>query len=295
MNQVNLFNGVNVISLLRIGKMFTNSKLESMGSILMDRSSQFTDPNAADPKIFNVAVKIPEATLKLTAKMKYVSRLQDVAEEFYDVNCGLENLYRMLSFKRQAFEIDGEFTDVMFSPFGFASQNISRYPLENCSIGKLFALSPSTGNKQPRAIYVVFSAYLAQSDLLRLRTPENLFMVCWMGHFPLEWGLPSYCFQYPGETVFISPGCCYFRIVMAGGNNFAFGGGLDIYPCLCKLNVTVFLKVFFMFGWALRTVLFLKLSVCKSNYQCCLKLHSSVHFEELRPSRIDEHQKIVVF
>ena len=129
MKQVILLNGVNVISLLHIGKMFTSYKLESMGSILMDCSSHFTDPNAADPKIFNVGVKIPEVTLKLTAKMKNVSGLQDVAEEFYDVNCGLENLYRVLSYKRQTFEIDGEFTDVMFSPFGFASQNISMYPL----------------------------------------------------------------------------------------------------------------------------------------------------------------------
>ena len=201
-----------------------------------------------------------------------MSGLQDVAEDFKNVNSGLEKLYRVLSFKRQTFEIDGEFTDVMFSLFGFANQNISMYPLENCSVGKLFALSPSTGNKQPRAIYVVFSAYLAQSNLLRLCTPENLFMFCWMGHFPLEWGFPSYCFQYPGETVFIPPGCCYFRLVMAGGNNFAFGGGLDIYPCLFNLNVSVFLKIFIMFGWALRTVLLFKLSVCNSSLSMLLKI-----------------------
>ena len=58
---MNLPNGVNVISLLRIGKLFTSTKLESMGCILMDRSSHFLDPNAVDPKTFNVGVKIPEA------------------------------------------------------------------------------------------------------------------------------------------------------------------------------------------------------------------------------------------
>ena len=80
--------------------MSTSSKLESMGCTLMDLSSHFTDPNAVNPKSFNVGVKIPGATLKLTAKMKNVSGLQDEAEEFYDLICGLEKLYRVLSFKR---------------------------------------------------------------------------------------------------------------------------------------------------------------------------------------------------
>ena len=84
--------------------------------------------------------------------MKNVSGLQDVEEKFYNVKCGLEKLYRALSFKRQTFEIDVELTDVMFPPSGFAGQNVSMYLLENCSVGKLFALSPSTGNKQPRTI-----------------------------------------------------------------------------------------------------------------------------------------------
>ena len=103
MNQVYLPNGVNVISLLRIGKTFASTKSEPMGCILMDRSSHFTDPNAADPKNLNVGVKIPEATVKLTAEIKNVSGLQDVAEEYYNVNCGMEKLYRELSFKGQTF------------------------------------------------------------------------------------------------------------------------------------------------------------------------------------------------
>ena len=134
MNQLNLPNGVNLISLLRIGKMFTSTKSEPMGCILMDRSSHFTDPNVADPKYFNVGVKIPEATVKLNAKIKNMSGLHDVAEAYYNVNCGMEKLYRALSFKGQTFEIDGELTDVMFPPFNFASPNLSMSPLENCSV-----------------------------------------------------------------------------------------------------------------------------------------------------------------
>ena len=81
----------------------------------------------------------------------------------------------------------------------------------------------------------------------------------------LSGAYPLTASSIPARQFFFLLGRCYFRIVMAGGNNFAFGGGLNIYPCFCMLNVTVFLKIFIMFGWALRTVLVYKLSVCNSS------------------------------
>ena len=169
------------------------------------------------------------------------------------------------------------------------------YPLEICSVGKLFALSPSTGNKQPRAIHIVFSAYLAQSDLLRLCTPENLFMFCWIGHFRLEWGFPSYCFQYSGETVFIPPGCCYFCIKMARENKFTLAVARICTLAFVNICACFFDDFLLCLAGLFEMCSFLSYLYVNQIYHYFSKLPASVHFEELRPSRIDEHQKSIFF